>query len=507
MVLPDEQIVIVGAGCFGISTAYHLFQRGFTDVTVLDRSPTLPAPDAASNDFNRIVRSSYSDRFYTKLAREAIRSWKKVEEWGDSYHESGVLVLGCAEEPVQVGSAPIARNSSTPNPSQSPTIPVPADEPGQIPTSRTTYTDQSYANDLELGANLVRLESLEAIRGSAFPPGVRIGSSHVRGSLDNNVDGGTVSVNSGYLNHDGGWANAGKGLNLLTNRVVDLGGKLFPGCNVVDLVIGQRNEEEQPKIVGVKCADGAVFNAAVVIIATGSWTPSAFPGLELNKCCLATGQCIGMIQLTASEAELYKACPVVLDFRSGFYIFPPNEENVVKMAIHSKGYTHTIGAVSTPRTVTSDPQGGLRIPKVALKALRNNLRELYPDLAGKPFISTRLCWYNDSPDGDWIIGPHPKYAGIFMATAGSGHAYKFLPVIGRLVADSIQACMEPGLARKFAVDREHMHGDLSRAPSIAETRDGPEELNLDELCTIEDLQGDSSIKVNIPEHFLIPDIR
>ncbi|SRR6266436_2112249 len=49
----NERVVIVGAGCFGISTAYHLLQRGFTDVTVLDRSERLPAPDAASTDLNK----------------------------------------------------------------------------------------------------------------------------------------------------------------------------------------------------------------------------------------------------------------------------------------------------------------------------------------------------------------------------------------------------------------------------------------------------------------------
>jgi len=49
----SDKIVIVGAGCFGISTACHLLKRGYTDVTVLDRSASLPAPDAASSDFNR----------------------------------------------------------------------------------------------------------------------------------------------------------------------------------------------------------------------------------------------------------------------------------------------------------------------------------------------------------------------------------------------------------------------------------------------------------------------
>jgi sarcosine oxidase / L-pipecolate oxidase len=115
----NERVVIVGAGCFGISTAYHLLQRGFTDVIVLDRSERLPAPDAASTDLNKseqtcpssshfpktnltikplgpsaiekkkkkVVRTGYSDIFYTQLARDAIQDWKKTDEWGDTYRE------------------------------------------------------------------------------------------------------------------------------------------------------------------------------------------------------------------------------------------------------------------------------------------------------------------------------------------------------------------------------------------------------------------------------------
>lgn len=50
---PSSKIVIIGSGCFGISTALHLLRRGYTDVIVLDRSPVLPAPDAASTDINK----------------------------------------------------------------------------------------------------------------------------------------------------------------------------------------------------------------------------------------------------------------------------------------------------------------------------------------------------------------------------------------------------------------------------------------------------------------------
>jgi glycine/D-amino acid oxidase-like deaminating enzyme len=48
-----SQIVIAGAGTFGLSTAFHLLGRGYTHVTVLDRARELPAVDAAGTDINK----------------------------------------------------------------------------------------------------------------------------------------------------------------------------------------------------------------------------------------------------------------------------------------------------------------------------------------------------------------------------------------------------------------------------------------------------------------------
>ncbi len=63
------------------------------------------------------------------------------------------------------------------------------------------------------------------------------------------------------------------------------------------------------------------------------------------------------------------------------------------MAIHGPGVTHTADdGISTPRTILSDPVNGQAIPKNILPQLRTYLREVYPDLAKKPFHSTRLCW-------------------------------------------------------------------------------------------------------------------
>jgi len=50
-----SKILIIGAGTFGLSTAYHLQEGGFRDMVVLDRAVELPARDAASTDINKGV--------------------------------------------------------------------------------------------------------------------------------------------------------------------------------------------------------------------------------------------------------------------------------------------------------------------------------------------------------------------------------------------------------------------------------------------------------------------
>ncbi|EEB95831.1 hypothetical protein MPER_05142 [Moniliophthora perniciosa FA553] len=335
MALPQEsKILIVGGGCFGISTAYHLLRRGFMDVTVIDRSDILPAKDAASNDFNRI-RTSYADHFYSNLAKEAIESWKKdaADLWGDSYHESGVVVL------ESLGNAP------------------------------GSFADEAYKNDLKQGIRVRKLENQKEI-AQMFPPGTTVSFHECKG----------------YMSYDSGWADAGKAIGLMTSKVASMGGKIIPGKTVKALL-----RTNGTRTSGVECTDGSVFEADLVVIATGSWTPSTFPGLDLGEKCLATGQCVAMVQLSPEEANAYRRIPVVLAFNTGFYIFPPTESNVMKMAFHRGGYTHSIGGISTPRTLAS-AENGLAIRKEVLGEFREHFRNTFPELSEKPFSSTRLCW-------------------------------------------------------------------------------------------------------------------
>ena len=88
----QKAYLIVGAGCFGVSTAYHLKKAlPSAQITLLNQS-SFPNPSAAGHDLNKIIRADYADIFYMKLALEAQEWWRSNPIFKEYYHESGMLI-------------------------------------------------------------------------------------------------------------------------------------------------------------------------------------------------------------------------------------------------------------------------------------------------------------------------------------------------------------------------------------------------------------------------------
>ncbi|CAH0043587.1 unnamed protein product [Clonostachys solani] len=85
----NKQILIVGGGTFGLSTAYHLAKSGYTSVSVLERSSFIPAEESPGNDVNKIIRAEYEDPRYAQLALEAIDEWTNNPLFAPYYHQVG----------------------------------------------------------------------------------------------------------------------------------------------------------------------------------------------------------------------------------------------------------------------------------------------------------------------------------------------------------------------------------------------------------------------------------
>ncbi|KAK7745667.1 hypothetical protein SLS62_009708 [Diatrype stigma] len=83
--------LIVGAGCFGASTARYLKTTyADADVVIVDSAP-FPNPVAASHDLNKIIRAEYEDIMYMRLALEALDAWSADPVLRPYFHKTGVV--------------------------------------------------------------------------------------------------------------------------------------------------------------------------------------------------------------------------------------------------------------------------------------------------------------------------------------------------------------------------------------------------------------------------------
>lgn len=133
-----------------------------------------------------------------------------------------------------------------------------------------SYMDGAYQNDIKLGGRITDLTS----------------HAHVKAQFPQNVPLGLTDLAKGYLNKDGGWANASKGVSLALDKIKALGGTILPDKEVARLVI-----DGEERVTGAELVSGERITADATIIATGSWTGSLFPeqSYGLDSRLLATG--------------------------------------------------------------------------------------------------------------------------------------------------------------------------------------------------------------------------
>lgn len=200
-------------------------------------------------------------------------------------------------------------------------------------------------------------------------------------------------------------------------------------------------------VSGVRLFDSSELKADLTILAAGAWTASL---IDLRGICKATGQVICYMPISEAEEAALSKQPTILNLSHGLFMIPP-AKRLLKVARHGHGYINptTIPhpesddpdekiTVSLPWTQVDDPTQ--QVPIEGQRDCRAFLTAIHPSLAipSRPFTKSKICWYTDTRDGDFLISYHPKYKGLFVATGGSGHGFKFAPVIG----DAILECLE-----------------------------------------------------------------
>lgn len=86
------------------------------------------------------------------------------------------------------------------------------------------------------------------------------------------------------------------------------------------------------------------------------------------------------------------------------------------------------GGVCTPETIDRE------VHPDEVWDMATHLRALLPSLPGR-FLRATPCLYTNTPDQHFVIGTHPRHQQVTVACGFSGHGFKFVPVVGEVLAD------------------------------------------------------------------------
>ena len=242
----------------------------------------------------------------------------------------------------------------------------------------------------------VRFESLTADELAARYPQIRFPNERV-----------------GTFEPDGGAVLARRAVQALVQHVIREGVDFLPEAAMA------------PQDSEVKTLSGASVRADLFVYACGPWLPKVFPQV-LEGRIRPTRQEMFFFGTPPGDAQFAPPqMPVWLDFSDerGPYALPSFENRGLKFGFDRHGPAF-------------DPDTGDRIATGAESA-RAFIAERFPALAGAPVVESRVCQYENTSTGDFLIDRHPDLRNVWLVGGGSGHGFKHGPAVGEYVSQAI----------------------------------------------------------------------
>jgi len=206
-----------------------------------------------------------------------------------------------------------------------------------------------------------------------------------------------------------------------------------------------------PTLTEIELSSGETIKADFFIFALGAWLPKLFPEV-IGPRIRPTRQEIFFFAPPAGDSRfLPDAMPCWADFNHGdmFYGFPDLESRGVKFA-------HDVHGLEI------DPDTQDRRPtQAALDEIIVFRDRRFPLLRGAPLTESRVCQYENSSNGDFLIDFHPRWDNVLLVGGGSGHGFKHGPEVGRYAAarlfDLIEVEPRFSLATKAELHHREVH--------------------------------------------------
>ena len=180
------------------------------------------------------------------------------------------------------------------------------------------------------------------------------------------------------------------------------------------------------KLTELILSDGSKLNADSYVFACGPWLSKVFPN-ALKDIITPTRQEVFFFGTPYGDSSLFESnMPVWVDFgKKIWYGIPGADWRGFKVADDTRG-------------AEFDPTSGNRkASESGLESARNYLAKRFPSMKDAPLLESRVCQYENSPDGNYIIDKHPEAENTWVIGGGSGHGFKLGPALGEFVVDRV----------------------------------------------------------------------
>ena len=193
-------------------------------------------------------------------------------------------------------------------------------------------------------------------------------------------------------------------------------------------------------VTGWTAADGSVevrtergrYQANRLVLCPGAWAPEvlaeyAFPiTIQRQVVYWFSPDFTAGVPYAAYASDAHPVFIEETDGNREMYGFPMMDgpEGGMKVAFFNTGVE------TSPTAVDRE------VHEAEIEAMRVRALQLFPALTG-PLVKAQTCLYSTTPDAHFVIGTLPDRPQVAIAAGFSGHGFKFVPVVGEILAELV----------------------------------------------------------------------
>jgi glycine/D-amino acid oxidase-like deaminating enzyme len=164
-------------------------------------------------------------------------------------------------------------------------------------------------------------------------------------------------------------------------------------------------------------ADGERLRADRIVVAAGAWVGRLLSGTPVTP----SRQVVAYLQPPPDLAAAWTRMPAVtdVDLRRGIYLIPPAAGAMMKVGDHAF-------------SLAGDPEAPRAVLEAEVRALADLCRTRLVRFDEFRVLLARACFYTVEPEERFVVRPVGRAA--WVASACSGHGFKFGPLLGERIA-------------------------------------------------------------------------